>query len=323
MVARILHEALCCERRKHAIFWYMCLAAGGVLLFAGCTRVEETGRPRIVASLFPLYEFALEVGGDRAEVSLLLPPGVEPHAWEPKASDLVAISKSDLFLCVSENLEPWVTDVVRGAGRAGQRVLAAAEGFEGHAGEALPGHGHERGEAHDPHVWLDLSHDQGIVTRIAQALSSIDPENGDHYRANAVAYNERLQALDGKYKQGLAACRHNTLVLGGHSAFSYLARRYGLEEVPLYGVSADAQPTPRRLAEIVEIARELKVRYIFFETLVSPKLARVVAEEVGAGTLVLNPGANMTRGQFDRGLTFLSILEENLANLRKGLECEG
>ena len=301
--------------RKRTPWWYMCLAAGWLLLLAGCTSEEETGRPRIVCSLFPLYEFALEVGGDWAEVSLLLPPGVEPHAWEPKASDLVAISKSDLFLCVSENLEPWITDVVRGVGHDGLRVLAAAEGLEGQNDRG--------GEARDPHVWLDLSYDQGIVTRIAQALSSIDPENGDYYRGNAVSYNERLQALDRKYREALAACRHHTLVLGGHSAFSYLARRYGLEEIPLYGVSADSQPTPRRLAEVVEIARDLKVQYIFLETLVSPKLARVVAEEIGAQTLILNPGANMTKEQFNRGVTFLSILEENLENLKKGLECEG
>jgi zinc transport system substrate-binding protein len=258
-----------------------------------------------------------------ADVNLLLPPGVEPHAWEPKASDLVAIAKADLFLCVSENLEPWVTDVVKGAGREGLRVVSASEGLEGHAGEAGQGHDDEGVENHDPHVWLDLSCDQGIVTSIARALVSIDPENGDRYRSRAEAYNERLQALDGKYKEVLASCRHRTLVLGGHSAFSYLARRYGLEEIPLYGISADSEPTPRRLAEVVEIARDLKVRYIFFETLVSPKLARVVAEEIGAQTLVLNPGANMTREQFDRGLSFLAILEENLENLRKGLECEG
>lgn len=308
------------KRRPWAdLFWVV----GWLFLLVGCRSAVETGRPRIVASLFPLYEFALEVGGDRVEVSLLLPPGVEPHAWEPKASDLVAISKSDLFLCVRENLEPWVTDVVRGVGHDGLRVLAAAEGLEGHDDEALHGHGDKEGEARDPHVWLDLSYDQGIVTRIAQALSSIDPENGDYYRGNAVSYNERLQALDRKYREALAACRHHTLVLGGHSAFSYLARRYGLEEIPLYGVSADSQPTPRRLAEVVEIARDLKVQYIFLETLVSPKLARVVAEEIGAQTLILNPGANMTKEQFNRGVTFLSILEENLENLKKGLECEG
>jgi zinc transport system substrate-binding protein len=301
----------------------MCVAAGWLLLFAGCTSEEESGKPRIVCSLFPLYEFALEVGGDRADVNLLLPPGVEPHAWEPKASDLVAISKSDLFLCVSENLEPWVADVVRGAGQERLRVIAAAEGVEGHHDEASHRHGDGGGEARDPHVWLDLAYDQGIVKRIAGALSSIDPENGDYYLNNAAVYNARLQTLDRKYKQALAACRHHTLVLGGHSAFSYLARRYGLEEIPLYGVSADAQPTPRRLAEVVEIARGLKVRYIFFETLVSPKLARVVAEEIGAQTLVLNPGANMSKVQFERGVTFLSILEENLENLIKGLECEG
>lgn len=301
------------------LFW----AVGWLLLLVGCRSAVETGRPRIVCSLFPLYEFAMEVGGDRAEVNLLLPPGVEPHAWEPRASDLVAISKSDLFLCVNENLEPWITDVVRGAGHDGPRVLAAAEGVEGRDEEALHGHGVKGGETRDPHVWLDLSYDQGIVTRIAQALSSINSENGDFYRGNAVAYNERLEALDRKYREALAACRHRTLVLGGHSAFSYLARRYGLEEIPLYGVSADSEPTPRRLAEVVEIARDLRVQYIFFETLVSPKLARVVAEEIGAQTLLLNPGANMSKEQFDRGLTFLSILEENLENLRKGLECEG
>jgi zinc transport system substrate-binding protein len=298
-------------------------AAGSLILLWGCTSTLEMEKPGIVCSLFPLYEFARVVGGDRAEVTLLLPPGVEPHAWEPKASDLVAISKADLFLCVSEDLEPWVADVVRGARYEGLQVMAVAEGLEGQDDEASHRHGEKHAEGRDPHVWLDLSYDQVIVARIAQALSSIDPEGGDRYRSNAGAYKERLQALDRKYREALAACRHRTLILGGHSAFSYLARRYGLEEIPLYGVSADSQPTPQRLAEVVETSRELRVKYIFFETLVSPKLARVVAEEIGAGTLILNPGANMTREQFDKGVTFLSILEENLRNLRKGLECEG
>jgi zinc transport system substrate-binding protein len=236
----------------------------------------------------------------------------------------VAISKADLFLCVSENLEPWVTDVVKGAQHEGLKVVAAAEGLEGYNDEEAH-HRHDGGaaEGRDPHVWLDLAHDQVIVTMIAQALSSIDPEGADLYRSNAAVYKEKLQALDREYKEALAVCRHRSLVLGGHSAFSYLARRYGLEEIPLYGVSADSEPTPQRLAEIVETARELGVKQIFFETLVSPKLARVVADEIGAGTLLLNPGANMTREQFERGVTFLSIMEENLQNLRKGLECEG
>jgi zinc transport system substrate-binding protein len=304
-------------------WWIRACCAFAWLLLGGCRSAEETEKPQIVASLFPLYEFATAVGADMAEANLLLPPGVEPHAWEPKASDLVAISRSDLFLCVSESLEPWVTDVVKGGGHEGLRVLAAAEGLEEKAQEAGHGHGDDYEEGQDPHVWLDLSHDRTIVKRIARELSSIDPENAARYRSNADVYNEKLQALDEKYEEGLASCRHRTIVLGGHSAFSYLARRYGLKEIPLYGISADSEPTPRRLAEIVEIARDLKVKVVFFDTLVSPRLARVVAEEVGAGMLVLNPGANMTREQFDKGLTFLAILEKNLENLRKGLECEG
>jgi zinc transport system substrate-binding protein len=261
------------------------------------------------------------VGGDRAEVTLLLPPGVEPHAWEPKARDLMAISRADLFLCVSETLEPWVTDIVRGAAQKGLEILAAAGGSEMHEG-GVP-HRNGSAETLDPHVWLDLENDRGILERIAQALSSIDPDYVDQYRSNARVYSEKLEALDRRYKEGLAGCRHRTLLLGGHSAFSHLARRYGLEEVPLYGVSADSEPTPRRVAEVVERAKDLGVKYIFFETLISPKLAEVVAQESGARTLLLNPGANLTKEQFDRGVTFLSIMEENLRSLRKGLECEG
>jgi zinc transport system substrate-binding protein len=279
-------------------------------------------KPGVVASLFPLYQFARAVAGDRAEVSLLLPPGVEPHAWEPKASDLVAISKADLFLCVSEDLEPWAGDVVRGAARKGLKVMVAAGGLEmieqGHPAR----HGDEGSHGSDPHVWLDLHYDQRIVARIAEALSAIDPEGERYYRANALAYNERLHALDRRYKEELARCRHRYLIVGGHSAFAYLARRYDLEQVPLYGVSADSEPTPQRLVEVIETARAEKVKYIFFETLISPSLSRVVAEEIGAGTLVLNPGANLTAKEFAGETTFLSILEENLENLKKGLECE-
>jgi zinc transport system substrate-binding protein len=284
-----------------------------VALFVGCRERAETGKPRVVCSLFPLYEFARAVGGDGVEVDLLLPPGVEPHAWEPKASDLVAISEADLFLCASKDLEPWARDVVRGAGRKGQKVMVASEGLETR----------DRAGTSDPHIWLDLAYDQVIVGGIARFLASIDPDNRELYAGKAMAYNRKLEAMDQAYKNALAACRHRTLVLGGHSAFSHLARRYDLEEIPLYGVSADAEPTPHKLAEVIEIAKERNVEYIFLETLVSPKLARVLAEEVGARTLVLNPGANLTKEEFVGGVTFLAILERNLENLKKGLACDG
>jgi zinc transport system substrate-binding protein len=302
----------------------LCWGAACLLVLLGCQNPAERGKLRVVCSLFPLYEFARVVGGDRAEVSLLLPPGVEPHAWEPRASDLVAISKADLFLCVSRYLEPWAQDVVRGASREGLKVMVAADGFEL---LQRPGHSEEEGADRapflDPHIWLDLRYDRVIVDRIAQALSSIQPDNRDFYQSNARAYGQKLQALDEAYEKGLTSCRHRYLLLGGHAAFSYLARRYNLTEVPLYGVSADSEPTPHKLAEVVEIAKANKAKYIFFETLVSLKLAQVVAEETGAQTLVLNPGANLTQEQFEGGTTFLAIMEDNLGSLKKGLECDG
>jgi zinc transport system substrate-binding protein len=291
------------------LFWGVLILVLGV----GCQKRVDTGKPRVVCSLFPLYEFAKAAGGDKADVSLLLPPGVEPHAWEPKARDLVAISQADLFLCASKDLEPWASDVVKGASREGLQVMVAADGYE------KP----DRPAKLDPHVWLDLAFDQVIVTGIARALSLIDPGNSNLYRANATAYGRKLEAMDHAYRSALASCRHRTLVVGGHSAFSYLAHRYGLEQIPLYGISADAEPTPQKLAEVVEIAKQRKVKFIFLETLVSPKLGRVLAEEVGAVTLALNPGANLAQEEVAGGMTFLEIMEGNLKNLKKGLECDG
>jgi len=224
----------------------------------------------------------------------------------------VAIAKSDLFLCVSRGLEPWAREVVAGASREGMKLIVATEMI-----------GLQEEGSRDPHIWLDLGYDQVIVDGIGRALCSIDPEGADLYRNNAQSYNQKLEAIHREYQAGLASCRHRTLVLGGHSAFSYLAHRYGLEQIPLYGVSADAEPTPQRLAEVVEVAKERKLKYVFFETLVSPKLAQVMAEEIGARTLPLNPGANLTKEELEEGVTFLAILEENLRNLRKGLECDG
>jgi zinc transport system substrate-binding protein len=311
------------ENRKWWQAGLLGCAAACLTLVPACRGTEAPEKPEVVCSLFPLYEFARAVAGERADVSLLLPPGVEPHAWEPKASDLVAISKADLFLCVSQDLEPWAGDVVRGAARKGLKVMVATEGLDmieqGHPAR----HGEEGSRGRDPHVWLDLQLDQRIVARIAEALSAIDPAGEAYYRANAREYSEKLHVMDERYKETLARCRQRYLIVGGHSAFAYLARRYGLEQIPLYGVSADSEPTPQRLAEVIETARAAKVKHIFFETLINPRLSRVVAEEIGAGTLVLNPGANLTAKEFAGGATFLSILGENLESLKKGLECEG
>jgi len=277
----------------------------------------------VVCSLFPIFAFACPVGGERAETALLLPPGVEPHSWEPKPSDFIAVSQADLFIYVHEFLEPWAANIISSVNHPEQLTVlkAATEVAPLQTASSTTGHDH-RDQLLDPHIWLDFNHDQNVVKRISDSLSSIDPVNAAYYKKNAKAYNQKLQAMDIQYKKELSTCKHRCFVFGGHSAFGYLARRYGLQQIPLYGISSDSQPTPRQLAAIVEQAKDLQVKYIFFEVMVNPKLARVIADEVGAGTLVINPGSNLNSMELSQGVTFLSIMARNLVSLKKGLSCE-
>ena len=281
---------------------------------------------RVITTLFPLQEFAVAVGEDKTQVDLLLPPGAEPHAWEPKPSDLAKIQKADVFIYISRAMEPWAEDLLRASGGGALKIVEASKGLQlmestdSHR-ESSPAHKHSRKEHIDPHVWLDFSLDGIIIEAIASAFAEKDPANAPHFRARAKEYQSRLEALDEKYHTSLAQCRHRQIILGGHSAFAYLAKRYSLQQVPLYGVSPNAEPTPKRLTEVIQAAKGHGVKFIFFEEMVNPKLARVLAQEAGLQTLILYDGANLTRDQLKQKVTFLELMEKNLKSLRQGLDC--
>lgn len=314
------------ERRSaeggHTLRYLVGLTWAVALVFATSTSAGEVSTPlRAMASLFPLHEFAKAVGAERAQVDLLLPPGVEPHTWEPKASDIAKMSAADVLIYLGPALEPQVSDILRGVATADLVVvqvtrdlpiLAADEGRDGGA--------HTQGL--DPHIWLDLELSQRIVERIAKVFAERDPQGASVYLENARAYTAKLASLDRQYREGLRTCRRRAFVFGGHAAFSYLARRYGLEQISLYAVSPDSRPTPKQLTEVVDLAKRHDLDVIYFEVLVSGELAKVIAKEVGAKTLVLNPGGNLTRKEWEAGVTFLSLMEANLRNLREGLGCE-
>ena len=278
---------------------------------------------RIETSIYPLKEFAASVAGERGEVRLLLPPGAGVHTWQPRPGDLIRLAECDLFIYIGADLEPWVPDIMRGLAGRKIETLEAARGLDlirepedsGHS------HGSEKDGAYDPHIWLDLELAGCIVDLIRDKLAAIDPEGASMYRRNAETYRERLKVLDLKLKTELGTCPRKTFIVAGHAAFGYLARRYGLEQVALYGLSPDSQPTPGRLIDIVGLAREKGIKVIFFETAASPDVAKALSRELGATTLVLNPGHNLTRADITRGVGFLDIMEENLRNLKDGLGC--
>lgn len=300
-----------------------------ILIVFQAHRLESSRKIKIVTSVFPLMEFAEAVTGERGEVSLLIPPGAEIHTWQPKPSDIVRLSSADLFIFIGANMEPWLQDILEGVQNPDLRTLEASQGISLIERDSIDSEReseHERKHAHapeaaDPHIWLDFQNDQVIIDKIAAALSGIDPEGASIFRKNAAVYKERLQALDEKFKQNLQKCTHKVFIFGGHAAFGYMAKRYGLRQISLYGMSPDSSPTAKKLIEIVELAKTHKVKIIFFEASVSNELARVLAKEVGARTLVLNPGANLTKEELKLGKTFFDIMEKNLENLKNGLIC--
>ena len=285
--------------------------------------LDAAKKIRVVTSVFPLLEFAGAVSGERGEVSLLLPPGAEIHTWQPRPSDIIRLSSADLFIYIGADLEPWLHDLLKSVRNPSLRVLEASRGITliDEEGIVHNAHEHEHG-VHDPHIWLDFKNDQRIVDKIAAVLSELDPEGSSVFKRNAFIYKEKLQKLDQKFKDGLKDCVHRTIILAGHGAFGYLARSYNLRQISLYGLSPDSRPTPKKLIKVVELAKKYRIKVIFFEIRVRDELAKVLAEEVGARTLVLNPGANLTKEQLKSGKTFFDIMEANLENLKDGLDCK-
>jgi zinc transport system substrate-binding protein len=297
-----------------------------VLLAASLAGAAPTSGPklRILATVFPLQDFAAAVAGDRAETSLLLPSGAGVHTWQPRPGDVARLAECDLLLYIGSGLEPWLPGLLKAFPPGRVRTLEAASGMAvAGADEHEPGQSageHDHGTL-DPHVWLDFELDVRIVERIAAELTKLDPAGRAVFAANADRLAARLKDLDLRFRDGLAGCRGRDLVLAGHEAFGYLARRYGLVQTALYGLSPDAQPKPRDLMRAVELCRAKGITTVFSENSVPPDLSKTLARELGGRVLVLHAGHNLTREQLDRGVGFFDLMEENLARLRDGLGC--
>jgi zinc transport system substrate-binding protein len=260
----------------------------------------------VVATFYPLAEFARQVGGARVDVRTLVPPGAEPHDYEPTPQDIVASSRSDVFL-LNGNVDAWVERILPDLRRDGVRILRVAD--------ALPD------VERDPHVWLDPVLAEKIVGLIRDSFKSADPAGSAEFDANAAAYLASLASLDAEYRSGLSQCA-TYQVVASHDALGYLAKEYSLDIVPIAGLSPDDEPSPARMADIAMLAKRAKAKYIFMEALVSPKLAETIADEVGAGTLVFNPAEGLTALELAARKDYLFIMRENLANLRLALSCK-
>ena len=288
------------------------VAAGGT----ACSNPDGTSSAdgiEVVASFYPIAEAARQVGGQLVSVTNLTAPGVEPHDLELMPDQVESIATADLVLYLGGGFQPGVEDAV---GEADGTVLDVLTGID----TTVPPSASEEGLSVDPHVWLDPERYAGIVDEVRSALADIDPSHADAFAAGASRFEDRLHALDDEFRTGLADCERTTIVTN-HAAFGYLADAYGLTQVGISGLDPEAEPDPRRIAELRDLVRSQGITTIFTEDLVSPEVAETLADEAGVTTAVLHTVEGLTDGDVAAGADYVSEMRENLVALRGALAC--
>ncbi|MBI3256015.1 MAG: zinc ABC transporter substrate-binding protein [Candidatus Andersenbacteria bacterium] len=272
---------------------------------------------QVVASFYPWAEFARQAGGSLVHVTTVVPADSEPHEYEPTPQQLAQAYNAAVFIYNGSGFDPWAERIAPELAQKGVRVINMSKAT---SLLAAPAPGGEAEVSFDLHFWLNPVLVQTHVGVIRDALVAVDAAHASAYKAQADTYKKQLAALDQEYKAGLASCERRDIVTS-HAAFGYLAKQYGLSLITVSGISTEEEPSARAVSEIAKTAKEKNIQYIFFETLVSPKLAQTVASEIGAKTLVFNPLEGLTGQEQRAGANYISVMRENLQNLRTALKC--
>lgn len=293
------------------------------------------GKVNVVTTFYPVYAFTTAIGGEDANVINLLPTGVEPHDWTPKSQDIVNTSKAQLFFYNGAGLEGWVPNFLKSLNSDTQvKSVAVSEGVKLLTAEGDDGHGHgeehedEHADEHtdeatsedvadhhiDPHTWVSPKSAMIMAENIKNSLVEADPDHKAGYEQRYEELRMKLETLDQRFTDELATVPNKEIVVS-HQAFGYLARDYGLSQHAIMGLSPDAEPTGQDIVKLAKLVKDEGIKYIFFEELVSDKLAKTLASEAGVETMVLNPVEGLTKEQATNGDDYFTLMEKNLQNL--------
>lgn len=274
-----------------------------IILKFGTPNIPTVDKHRmsIVTSFYPLYFFTSELATSDTLVTNITPVGLEPHDYEPTPKELVLIEKSQLLVLNGGGFEPWSDHV-----SDRNKIVNTAGGLLTEA---------------DPHTWLSPRLAKKQAQKILDALVVLDPGNTNNYLKRGQILFSKFDDLDRKYEAGLKQCQRRDFITS-HRAFAYLAKTYNLVQISIADLSPEEEPSLKKLASVADFARKNGVKFIFFESLVSPKFAQTIADEVGVKTLVLDPIEGLREADMKLGKNYFTIMEENLSNLRIALSCK-
>lgn len=317
----------------------MLAASAGIL--GGCRKKgfgkDAEGKVKVVASIYPMYDFVNRIGGDLVACKMLVPAGTEPHSWEPSTRDMQDLEEADLFVYNGAGMEAWAEDILDTVQNKDLIAVEASKDVDllrteevhhdAHEDEHEEEHdedqdeheGHHHHGEFDPHVWLSPKNAEKEMTVIAEALIGKDPEHADIYRKNLEDAKKACQDLDASYREALKDHQDGYIVVA-HEAYGYLCEEYGLRQIGIEGVSADQEPDAARMREIIDMVKDYGIKCIFFEELVDPKVANSIADETGCRTMALSPLDGMTKEDIDSGRDYFSVMKDNLSALVSSFE---
>lgn len=307
------------------------LCAAMLFSLAACSSGKTDtagGKLRVVCTLFVPYDFVREIAGDKVDLTLLLPPGMESHSYDPTPADMKAVGNADLLIRVGENMETWSAKLFdKSTGAKAYLDIASEMGLRLAAHEHEHGHEHEHEHEHeaeqglvDAHIWTDPVYAQGMIKVIADALCRLDGSNAEFYKSNSEKYIKKLKALDSGFRDAVKNGKRDTVVFSGRFAFRNFTERYSLKFVSALDACADnSEPGARTVAKIVDTVRDEKIPVIFYEELTEPRTAEIICGETGCAMRLFHSCHNVSRDEFEAGVGYLSLMNGNLENLREAL----
>ena len=307
--------------RYRGITWLMALLGFVVMAISiwGCNagqRPPESGkvpaagqegkddRILVVTTIFPYYDFVRQIAGDRVKLKLVVPAGMDSHSFEPTPADMIAMQEADVLICNGGEMEQWVEKVLGSLDTSHMKVLTMMDYVDV-----------------DEHIWTSPVNARAIVKIISQTLSEAAPREKSRFEDNTQAYLKELKELDSQFRQVVNQGRLHMIVVADKFPFRYFADEYGLSyRAAFSGCSGDTEPSARTIAYLIDKVKEERIPAVYYLELSSHRTAEIIQEETGAMPLLLHSCHNVTRKQFDEGVTYLQLMKQNVENLRYGLE---
>lgn len=301
-----------------------------MLMLCGCsyTAPKKSDRLSVVCSIFAPYDFARRIAGDRAEVKMLLPTGVESHSYEPTPRDIIELENSDIFFYVSEHTETWVTQITDAVENESVKKIDIADELGIVINDHDHDHGHHHGEEHDEHdesetdehIWTNLETATKMIDCIAKEMGEADTDNADYYNENAKSYSAEILKLRDDFSRLVKSSKRREIVSGSRFAMKNFTREFGIEFTAAFDSCVDnTEPSASVMAQIIDKINADNLPVVFYEELTEPKIARAVSIETGAKMLLLHSCHNVSSDEMKRGETYLSLMRQNYRNLKEAL----